>query len=321
MPRCVGAGCGAPAARTRRRRRAPWCSCAVVVRRGTSGRRAGGGGLGGDKAASGRGSGPSSGPLHRSARCCAHSCSTLTRPHRRSFSPTTASGPRGVRGAPRLSLWGPQGARRSRRTRPSRRSAPGPGARSTRGATSSSRTRRATSAGASCPGSLRAPRVARVDASDAARVAYILEDYAEDEAAGAGGACARLDAALALVAKRLGPDDTARAKRFLDAGDLAACARLLLDKLYDRHLGRRGRRGARRPATDPFDAAAVAVAVVAAVSRADAAELSPPPLVEVTRPPPRDRDDDCVQWCAPSEPRRRRRCRCAAAASCFGPLC
>ena len=75
---------------------------------------------------------------------------------------------------------------------------------------------------------------------------------------------------------------------------------LLLDKLYDRHLGRRGRRGARRPATDPFDAAAVAVAVVAAVSRADAAELSPPPLVEVTRPPPRDRDDDCVQWCAPS---------------------
>ena len=152
-------------------------------------------------------------------------------------------------------------------------------------------------------------------------MAYILEDYAEDEAAGAGGGRARLDAALALVAKRLGPDDTARAKRFLDAGDLAACARLLLDKLYDRHLGRRGRRGARRPATDPFDAAAVAVAVVAAVSRADAAELSPPPLVEVTRPPPRDRDDDCVQWCAPSEPRRRRRCRCAAAASCFGPLC
>ena len=67
----------------------------------------------------------------------------------------------------------------------------------------------------------------------------LLEDYAEDEAAGAGGARARLDAALALVAKRLGPDDTARAKQFLDA-DLAACARLLLDKLYDRHLGRRG---------------------------------------------------------------------------------
>ena len=71
-------------------------------------------------------------------------------------------------------------------------------------------------------------------------MAYILEDYAEDEAAGAGGACARLDAALALVAKRLGPDDTAREKRSLDAGNIAACARLLLDKLYDRHLGRRG---------------------------------------------------------------------------------
>ena len=89
-----------------------------------------------------------------------------------------------------------------------------------------------------------APRVVRVDASDAARVAHLLEDYAEDEAAGAGGARARLDAALALVAKRLGPDDTARAKQFLDAGDLAACARLLLaryyDELYERHLGRRG---------------------------------------------------------------------------------
>ena len=57
-----------------------------------------------------------------------------------------------------------------------------------------------------------APRVVRVDASDAARVAHLLEDYAEDEAAGAGGGRARLDAALALVAKRLGPDDTARAK-------------------------------------------------------------------------------------------------------------
>ena len=161
-------------------------SCAPLVRRGTSGRRAGGRRLGGDEEASGCGSGRSSGPLRRPARCRARSCSTLTRPHRRSFSPTTASGPRGVRGAPRLGLWGPQGARRSRRTRPLRQSAPGPGARSTRGATSSSRTRRATSAGASCPGSLRALRVARVDASDAARVAYLHEDYAEDEAAGAG---------------------------------------------------------------------------------------------------------------------------------------
>ena len=33
-----------------------------------------------------------------------------------------------------------------------------------------------------------APRVVRVDASDAARVAHLLEDYAEDEAADAGGA-------------------------------------------------------------------------------------------------------------------------------------
>ena len=149
-----------------------------------------------------------------------------------------------------------------------------------------------------------APRVVRVDASDAARVAHLLEDYAEDEAAGAGGARTRLDAALALVAKRLGPDDTARAKQFLDAGDLAACARLLLaryyDKLYDRHLGRRGDAVLAVRAADPFDAAAVADAVVAAVSRADAADLPPPPPVEATRPPPRDRDDDGVQWCAPS---------------------
>jgi len=58
-------------------------------------------------------------------------------------------------------------------------------------------------------------------------------DYADDEAADAGGARARLDAALALVAKRLGPGDTARAKRLLDVGDLAACARLLLARYYD----------------------------------------------------------------------------------------
>ena len=69
-------------------------------------------------------------------------------------------------------------------------------------------------------------------------MAHLLEDYAEDEAAGAGGA--RLNAALALVAQPLGPDATAREKRSLDAGNIAACARLLLDKLYDRHLGRRG---------------------------------------------------------------------------------
>ena len=64
-------------------------------------------------------------------------------------------------------------------------------------------------------------------------MAYILEDYAEDKAADAGGARARLDAALALLAKRLGPGDTARAKRLLDVGDLAACARLLLARYYD----------------------------------------------------------------------------------------
>ena len=156
-----------------------------------------------------------------------------------------------------------------------------------------------------------APRVVRVDASDAARVAHLLEDYAEDEAAGAGGARARLDAALALVAKRLGPDDTARAKRLLDADDLAACARLLLaryyDKLYDRHLGRRGDAVLAVRAADPFETGAVAAEVAAAVSCADAADLPPPPLVEVTRPPPSARDDDCVQWYAPSEPRWRRR--------------
>ena len=115
-------------------------------------------------------------------------------------------------------------------------------------------------------------------------------DYAEDEAADAGGARARLDAALALVAKRLGPDDTARAKQFLDAGDLAACARLLLaryyDKLYDRHLGRRCD-ALRAVAADPFETDAAADAVVAAVSRADAVDFPPPPPVEATRPPPR----------------------------------
>ena len=122
-----------------------------------------------------------------------------------------------------------------------------------------------------------APRAVRVDASDAARVAHILEDNAEDEAADAGGARAPLTPRW--LVKRLGPDEMARAKRFLDASDLAACARLLLDKLYDRHLGRRGRRGARHPATDPFDAAAVADAVFVTVSRADAAGLPPPPPV------------------------------------------
>ena len=84
----------------------------------------------------------------------------------------------------------------------------------------------------------------------------------------ARAACAaRLDAALAL-AKRLGPDETARAKRFLDVGDLAACARLLLaryyDKLYDRHLGRRGDAVLAARAADPSDAVAVADAVVRA---------------------------------------------------------
>ena len=72
------------------------------------------------------------------------------------------------------------------------------------------------------------------------------------------------------------------------------------DELYDRHLGRRGDAVLAVRAADPFDADAVADAVVAAVSRADAADLPPPPPVEATRPPPRDRDDDGVQWCAPS---------------------
>ena len=114
-----------------------------------------------------------------------------------------------------------------------------------------------------------------------------------DEAAGTGGARTR------LVAKRLGPDDTARAKQFLDAGDLAACARLLLaryyDELYERHLGRRGADAVHAVrAADPFDAVAVADAVVAAMSCADAAEFPPPPPVEAMRPPPCAHDDDGV---------------------------
>ena len=72
------------------------------------------------------------------------------------------------------------------------------------------------------------------------------------------------------------------------------------DELSDRTLGRRGDAVLAVRAAVPFDAGAVADAVVAAVSRADAADLPPPPPVEATRPPPRDRDDDGVQWCAPS---------------------
>ena len=113
-----------------------------------------------------------------------------------------------------------------------------------------------------------------------------------DEAAGTGGARTR------LVAKRLGPDDTARAKQFLDASDLVACARLLLapyyEKFYDRHLGRRGDAVLAVRAADPFDAVAVADAVVAAMSCADAAEFPPPPPVEAMRPPPCAHDDDGV---------------------------
>jgi hypothetical protein len=97
----------------------------------------------------------------------------------------------------------------------------------------------------------------------------------------------------------------------LDVGDLAACASLLLaryyEKFYDRHLGRRSDAVLAVRAADSSDAVAVAVAVVAAVSRADAADFPPPPPVEATRRPPCARDDDCVQWCAPSEPRRPRR--------------
>ena len=102
--------------------------------------------------------------------------------------------------------------------------------------------------------------------TDAARVAHLLEDYAADEAAARAARAARLDAALALVAKRLGPDDTARAKQFLDA-DLAARARLLLDKLYERHLGRRGADAVHAVrADDPFETDAVAADVAVAVS-------------------------------------------------------
>jgi len=152
-----------------------------------------------------------------------------------------------------------------------------------------------------------APRCVGVEASDAARVAHLLADYAEDVKAAPGGTRERLDAALARVAKRLGPQDTARARACLDAGDLAACARMLLaryyDKLYDRHLGKRGDAVLAVRAADPFDAAAVADAIVAAVARADAADLPLTPPVEAghaTRPPARDRGGDGAQWCAPS---------------------
>ena len=86
----------------------------------------------------------------------------------------------------------------------------------------------------------------------------------------------RLNAALALVAKRLGPDDTAREKRSLDAGNIvrAPAARQAL-----RPAPRPPRRrGARRRAANPSDADAVD-AVVVTLSRADTACLPPPPPV------------------------------------------
>jgi len=58
------------------------------------------------------------------------------------------------------------------------------------------------------------------------------------------------------------------------------------DELSDRALGRRGDAVLAVRAADPFEIGAVAAEVVAAVSCADAADLPPPPLVEVTRPPP-----------------------------------
>ncbi len=135
-----------------------------------------------------------------------------------------------------------------------------------------------------------------------ARVAHLLETTPRTRPR-ARAARARPRRRAGTRREAAGPRRTARAKRFLDA-DLAACARLLLaryyDKLYDRHLGRRGDAVLAVRAADPFDAGAVADAVIAAVSRADAADLPPPPPVEATRPPPRDRDDDGVQWCAPS---------------------
>ena len=77
-----------------------------------------------------------------------------------------------------------------------------------------------------------APRVVRVDASDAARVAHSSRTTPRMRPRTRAACAARLDAALALVAKRLGPDDTARAKQFLDAGDLAACARRVVAVSY-----------------------------------------------------------------------------------------
>ncbi len=278
MPRCVGGGCGAPAARTRRRRRAPWCSCAVVVRRGTSGRRAGGGGLGGDKAASGRGSGPSSGPLRRSARCCAHSCSTLTRPHRRSFSPTTASRPRGACGAPRLGLWGPQG--RGAAVERGLRDEVRLGLARTRPATSS-RTRRATSAGASCPRrSTRACGRRRASSASTRRTSRAWRTYSKTTPStrqrARAARAARLDAALALNREAAGPRRHGAREAALGRGRLrsvrAPAAGAVLRKLYDRDVGRRGD-ALLAVAVDLFETDAAADAVAVTVSRADAAEF------------------------------------------------
>ena len=79
----------------------------------------------------------------------------------------------------------------------------------------------------------------------------------------------------------------------------APAAGAVLRKLYDRDVGRRGD-ALLAVAADLFETDAAADAVVVTVSRADAVELPPPPPVKATRQPPRDRDDDCVQWCAPS---------------------
>ena len=94
-------------------------------------------------------------------------------------------------------------------------SAPGPGARSTRPATSSSRTRRPRRPVPRAPALYARMRAApRVDASDATRVAHPPRRLRRGRGRGRGRRARALDAVLALVAKRLGPDDTARAKRY-----------------------------------------------------------------------------------------------------------
>ena len=151
-----------------------------------------------------------------------------------------------------------------------------------------------------------APRVVRVDASDAARVAHLLEDYAEDEAAGAGGARASTPR---WRSSRSGWAPTTRRAR---SGH------------WTRATSRRARACCLTSSTTGTSAGA-ATRCAPSPRTPSTPSLSPTPSSRPCRAPtpwtsrrrhrsrrraaaaPRARDDDCVQWFAPSEPRRRRR--------------